>query len=299
VGRGKSQHSLDLVQAAQGILAEIQPCSVRAVCYRLFSMGMIASMKKGETDKVSRLLTRAREDGIIPWSHVVDETRRRECPSMWKDAGDYIDTCKKSFRRDHWLLQPLHVEVWSEKSTVKGSIAPVLDAFGVPFRPVHGYTSATAVHDAAAECAGANKPWVILYIGDHDPSGMHMSMVDLPRRLEKYGAQNFELLRLALTRDDVEAGNLLSFPLASKRKDPRHRWYKETTRSYATGLCWELDALSPVVLRNRLEAAIRAEIDHAQWERSSAAGAAEDASLTTYFAGWKRYFKASRLEKVF
>jgi hypothetical protein len=41
------------VDAAVTILQEIQPASVRAVCYRLFTLGIIDSMAKSETNKVS------------------------------------------------------------------------------------------------------------------------------------------------------------------------------------------------------------------------------------------------------
>lgn len=63
MGRGKSARSLELVAAAREILAEIQPATVRAVCYRLFTMGLIASMSKNNTNRVSRQLTDARERG--------------------------------------------------------------------------------------------------------------------------------------------------------------------------------------------------------------------------------------------
>ncbi len=70
--RGKSQRSRDLVDAASRILAEIQPASVRAVCYRLFTEGHIGSMAKTETNRVSRQLTWARETGASPWAWMVD-----------------------------------------------------------------------------------------------------------------------------------------------------------------------------------------------------------------------------------
>jgi len=41
VGRGKSERSLQLIDASIDILEEIQPATVRAVCYRLFTMGLI------------------------------------------------------------------------------------------------------------------------------------------------------------------------------------------------------------------------------------------------------------------
>lgn len=39
MSRGRSAATLDLVERARVILAEIPPCSVRAVCYRLFVAG--------------------------------------------------------------------------------------------------------------------------------------------------------------------------------------------------------------------------------------------------------------------
>jgi hypothetical protein len=47
---------------------------VRAVCYRLFTMNIIDDMSKASTNKVSTQLTWAREQGVIPWSWIVDET---------------------------------------------------------------------------------------------------------------------------------------------------------------------------------------------------------------------------------
>ena len=59
--RGKAQKSLDLIAACRDILAEIQPASVRAVCYRLFVAGHIDSMSKNNTNRVSTQLVYARE----------------------------------------------------------------------------------------------------------------------------------------------------------------------------------------------------------------------------------------------
>ena len=41
---GKSFKTLELIQAAYEILEEIQPASVRAVCYKLFNRGLIAEV---------------------------------------------------------------------------------------------------------------------------------------------------------------------------------------------------------------------------------------------------------------
>jgi hypothetical protein len=86
--------------------------------------------------------------------------------------------------------------VWSEKGTVRGVLAPVLDRYAVGFNPVHGFTSATVVHDVAEDDDG--RPLIILYVGDFDPSGMHMSEEDLPARFAQYGGKHVSLRRIAL-----------------------------------------------------------------------------------------------------
>jgi hypothetical protein len=62
-GRGRPK-TIEIAEAAYNILEEIEPASVRAVCYRLFTEGLIDSMSKANTNKISRLLTEEREGEI-------------------------------------------------------------------------------------------------------------------------------------------------------------------------------------------------------------------------------------------
>src|ERR1043166_3044043 len=81
--RGIAQKTRTLIDAAAEILREIQPATVRAVCYRLFPLGLIDSMAKTNTNKVSNALVYAREEGFVPWEWIVDETREPERVSAW------------------------------------------------------------------------------------------------------------------------------------------------------------------------------------------------------------------------
>jgi len=279
-GRGKSKQSLALVDAAHTILVEIQPASVRAVCYRLFTMGIIDSMAKSETNKVSTQLTWARETGIIPWDWIVDETREAEHIQSWKNPAAFVEAVRRSYRRDRWTDQPDRIEVWSEKGTIRGTIAPVLHEFGITFRVMHGYGSATAIHQAAKDSLEGSKILSVLYVGDWDPSGLHMGDVDLPRRLDHYGG-DVVVHRLALTEADTRSG-LPSFQTDTKKADPRYRWYVDR---YGPR-CWELDALSPVVLRDRVEQAILDRLDRAAWDRADVVERAEQESISTLLNAW-------------
>ena len=102
MGRGKSQRSLELIDVAHEILEEIQPASMRAVCYRLFVRGLIDSVEKKNTNKVSRLLVAARNEGTIPWDWIVDETRELDRRPSGQDPAHYIRTVQHSYRRDFW-----------------------------------------------------------------------------------------------------------------------------------------------------------------------------------------------------
>jgi hypothetical protein len=273
--RGMAQDSLDLIEAARVILEEIQPATVRAVCYRVFTQGLIDSMAKNETAKVLRLLVKARETGAIPWEHIVDETREAERISAWKDLADYSETILRAYRKNFWALQPECVEVWSEKGTVRGTLAPVLRQYAVTFRVMHGFGSATTAHDVAEETGGLMKPLRALYVGDYDPSGLYMSEVDLPGRMERYRG-NVEIKRLALTRRD--GASLTGFAADTKRGDPRYGWFVENHGP----MCWELDAMSPPVLRRRVEAAIRRLINVEAWEHCRMVEEAERESLKRF-----------------
>jgi len=279
--RGKSAASLALVDAAVVILREIQPASVRAVCYRLFTMGLIDNMSKGSTNRVSTQLVWARENGMIPWEWIVDETRAVERTSSWRNPDAIINAAVRGYRRDYWQDQPRRIEVLSEKGTVRGTLAPVLNKYGVNFRVMHGYGSATALNGIAEESTRCTKPMTAFYVGDWDPSGLHMSEIDMPTRIERYGGEvNIE--RIALRADDV-TGNLPSFDAATKTGDPRHRWFVD---HYGTR-CWELDAMSPVVLRQRAAASIFCALDRDAWEHAMAIEAVEVESMKAFSKSWQ------------
>jgi hypothetical protein len=235
-------------------------------------------MARNEMQRVYRLLKEAREQGHIPWEWIVDETRELERVNVWDDPEDYADWVAQSYRRDFWNQQPRRLLVMSEKGTVRGVLAPVLDHHAVGFFPVHGF-SATAAHDLAEDDDG--RDLVILYMGDFDPSGMYMSEVDLPARFANYGGYHIKLKRIALKRAQVSG--LESFPAADKRKDPRYKWF----RSNHGTRCWELDAMDPNRLRDTVEREIKKLIEPVAWARCEAVNAAEQESLTTVLKKWR------------
>ena len=276
--RGLGMKSRILLEHARRIIEECKPITVRGVCYKLFVEGLIPSMHKNETNKVSDLLTRGRKLGIIPWDSIVDESRQMEHVASWDNLEQFAGVIERSYRKDFWTEQDYCVQVWSEKSTIGGVIRPVTDALGVSFMAVHGYGSTTVVHNLAEASTEDDRQWVVLYVGDHDPSGMHMSEVDLPERTEEDGG-DVEIIRVALLSPDVRG--LPSFP--AKVADSRHTWYQERYGNQA----WEIDAMDPNALRNRVEAAIREYINEEAWDRMKLVEAAEQRTVAKVAAAMR------------
>ena len=253
------QKSVELIAAMYVVAETTQPITGRGVGYKLFTMGMIPSMSGPDMQRVYRLLKEARERDMIPWEWIVDETRKLERASSWDNPAEFVDTVSRTYRRDYWSQQAVRVEVASEKGTVRGVLAPVLDNYGVGFRVMHGFSSATSVYDIAQDDDG--RPLNILYVGDYDPSGLYMSEHDLPERIAKYGGDHVDITRIALLNEHLEG--LPFFAATDKKMDPRYDWFV----SRYGRRCWELDALDPNDLRTIVEQAIQDKNEPKAWER--------------------------------
>jgi hypothetical protein len=307
-GRGRAAATLFLIGKIVEIAREIQPCNVRAIAYQLFVRKLIPSMELRHTRKVSELSVIAREEGMMPWEWITDATRAEQEMPTWENPAAYAEFVQSFYRRNKWLPQPTHVSIWSEKATIEGTIRPVLEKYEVPFQVLHGWSGATPVHDAAMANLNRLQNTVILYVGDYDPSGMYMSEVDLPQRLARYSSCDpsnkkidldwarrglakirLEIRRVALTEaDTVALGVATGFPASDKKDtgdkkgDSRYKWFVQNHGDW----CWELDALSPKVLRDRLERAIISELDKASWNRYTRVEKAEREAIIKTCQTW-------------
>ena len=68
----------------------------------------------------------------------------------------------------------------------------------------------------------------------------------MPERVERYGG-DIELVRVAIAKQDTPpSAQVPDFSVHDKSKDPRYRWFVDRYGAR----CFELDALSPVILRS-------------------------------------------------
>ncbi len=279
--RGLAQATIELITFAKMLLADFHPMTLRHVHYAVFSAARIKyDNTHNEYRRLGRATTKARRNFralqlagepesdlldssvLIPGAWIVDELRVSEMVSMWDDLDGYLDAVRSSYRRDSWQDQPHHVEVWSEKAAVLGTLRPVTQRYGVRLRPCRGFGSCGMETEIGDLFEGIDKPITILYVGDHDASGDDIPR-DIRKRAEAASGKTVHMVRLAIHPEDIVRFNLP--PQKIKDKDPRAAAFRRKYGENAATI--ELDALPVEELRRRVREAIEELIDWDLWNR--------------------------------
>ncbi|MBA4717754.1 MAG: hypothetical protein HRO68_01030 [Nitrosopumilus sp.] len=120
-----------------------------------------------------------------------------------------------------------------------------------------GYSSITAMFNASQRLQyeiDKGKQCTILYLGDHDPSGLDM-IRDIKERMKTFRIYDLDIKQIALTQKQIKKYN--PPPNPAKENDPRAKWYMEEFGHTS----WELDALKPDVLNKLLQSEIENLVD--------------------------------------
>ena len=238
-----------LLAASQAVIEEFSAddiaLTVRQLYYQLVSRDIIPNNERAYK-RLIELITNGRMGGHIDWSAIVDRGRVTVMPSHWGSPVDILRSAKESYRLDRWENQPYFVEVWCEKDALSSILEPVCNRWHVRYLAGHGYLSTTAVYDAAkrfdAENAEGRTP-VVVYLGDHDPSGQDMSRDIFDRLSVLTRGQDVEVNRIALTMNQVRQYD--PPPNPTKVTDSRASDYIAEFGHDS----WEADALNPRVLK--------------------------------------------------
>jgi len=260
MAKGKWKTTERLVNAAVEILEFEHPMTIRQLFYRLVSVGKIENHFK-DYKRVSREMTKAREDGQVLFEWIVDRTRPTYAPSTFSNLEEYGEAIQSSYRRNNWQDQSHHVEIWVEKDAVVGSINELSEEYAITVRAIRGFSSTTAAHDISKLFAQIEKRILVLYLGDHDPSGQDIER-DIYDRVCCEATGPFEIKRLAIHAADIRKFNLP--PLLVKEKDTRSKAF---IRQHGND-CVELDALPPDELRRRIRETVESVIDRQAWDRA-------------------------------
>ena len=274
--------TIDRLKAVNAVIADYEAqgyrLTLRQLYYQLVSRNLIANHQR-EYDKLGAMLANARKAGLVSWDAIEDRTRNL---SGWHSETSPESALKRTverYREDHWLTQPNAVEVWVEKEALANVVERACNDTGTPWLCCRGYMSVSEKFEAGYNrIAEAGKPFTILYLGDHDPSGIDMPR-ELQASLDLFSGSDPDLRVIALTREQIAEHD--PPPNPAKDTDVRHGSYVEAHGDE----CWELDALEPSVLVSLIEGHIWGLIDVDAWEWSEAAQSDNRARLETALAG--------------
>lgn len=247
-----SDSSLKIVVVAEQICLDYQRqgynLSLRQLYYQFVARGLLANTEPNYK-RLGCIISDARLAGLIDWDHIKDRTRQTVENSHWSSPASILNSAARSFRIDLWEGQPNHVEVMVEKQALEGVLLPVCTDHDVPFTANRGYSSSSSFYEIGQRLydkANEDKELHIIYLGDHDPSGIDMTR-DVEERLELFAETTVTVHRVALNMDQVEKYQPPENP--AKMTDSRAREYiARFGRS-----SWELDALEPSLLAALVE----------------------------------------------
>ena len=206
--------------------------------------------------RLGTILDAARKAGLVDWDAIEDRTRALRRINVWDKPESALERIAKQFKLDPWDEQPVlrRIEVWVEKDAAVGIVEPTCNALRLPYFSCRGYSSSSGLYEAGKRLQAyrrAGYETIVLYLGDHDPSGVYMTET-AEQRVSMYAGHEIDFRRIALTIPQIEEHR--PPPNYAKEADSR---YKRYVSEFGTEDCWELDALSP----STVDAIIRAEID--------------------------------------
>ena len=269
----KRRYYPEYLEVVRRVLKEYaEPVTCRQIYYRLISDPYIFldPNNKGDYDNLLNMLVTMRELGDIDWKKIIDPTRG-PIGGDFDDIGtpdEYIQNILEEYWRYYgmpmWETQENYLEIWMEKRALARVIGDVANGLQVLILPLQGWGSFPQIKEGFIRFREQHKDKekVILYFGDHDPTGLKIDG-SIQDKLYRYGFEDLKVKfhRIALKMPQIEKVNMRS--LRVKKGDPNAKEYMEEFGDNA----WEVDGLSPKELKRLTREAIEHYIDPDAWNK--------------------------------
>lgn len=267
IDKNFSSASITTLAIATKIIKEYQrqgyDLSLRQLYYQLVARDYIENTIQSYK-RLGNLINDGRLTGDIDWNVIVDRNRETLSNPHWSSPKSILLAAARSFAIDKWEDQPNHIEVMVEKAALEGVLRPVCSQLDIRFTANRGYASSSLMYEVGKrleEAISDGKEPYIIYLGDHDPSGIDMTR-DIEERLAMFSYYPVEVIRVALNLDQIEQYQPPENP--AKTTDSR---YKSYIIHYGES-SWELDALEPSVLADLVSDQVISLRDADAWAES-------------------------------
>ena len=240
--------------------------TLRGLHYQLVTIGMTNTLTHYK--RVVAAMIDARWNKLVSFDTFSDHDREmvEHTNSDTTILENEISTAKNqiyawmtSYNKNRWENQPYYPEILIEKKALQGTFRPVCKENQIALGACKGYPSLTFLHELTKRFIKAQnngKTPIILYFGDHDPSGE-----DIPRSIQEniiqLGCENIEIRRIALLKNQVIKWQLPPAPV--KETDSRSAKWDGIGQV-------ELDAIPPETLHELCQDAINEIFDETLYQ---------------------------------
>jgi hypothetical protein len=232
-----------LTEAATIVESYDTSVTLRQLFYRLVSIAVLPNTTNAYKS-LSRYTARARREGSFP--ALMDRTREIHRYQSFSGPDDARAWLARIYRRDRTEGQPFSLYLGVEKSGIVEQLQEWFGDLGIPVLALAGYGSQSYVDIVAADVLASERPAVLLYAGDHDPSGE-----DIDRDFVARTGCWDDVRRVALSAEQVDVYGLP--PQPGKPADSRAAQF---VARHGALVQVELDALPPETLRQLYSDAI-------------------------------------------
>lgn len=274
-GRTPNCRTQGLVEAIGMIVDEYDRMTIRQLYYQLVSRGVIEKTESAYK-RVCDVSGQMRIRGDLPYGKIADGNRQRRRVAQWSSARDLMVSAVNQYRKDYWLHQPEHIEVWCEKDALSGVLMPICEEWGVHYVATRGNPSMTLIYESAMDMYAHAQLDTIIYVGDHDASGRGIS----DRLEEQFAMHEIDVVveRVAVNPDQIAVYGLPTRP--GKKSDSQQAKFAAEFGDASV----EVDALPPDVLTDIVANGITSRIDWETWSADKRTEDIEQASLEAYIA---------------
>jgi hypothetical protein len=239
----KHRWSAILDQAAAIVRSYATGVTLRQLFYRLVAAEVLPNTVNSYKALSSKTAA-ARRDGWFP--ALIDRTRTIHRFQTFDGPEQAQGWLSRIYRRDRTKGQKVALYLGVEKSGIVEQLEAWFGNLGIPILALGGYSSQSYVDEVVADVSEQDRPAVLIYAGDHDPSGE-----DIDRDFVARAGCFDDVVRVALSAAQVVEHDLP--PQPGKEGDSRARGFLERHGELRQV---ELDALPPNVLRELYEAAV-------------------------------------------
>jgi len=222
--------------------------TLRQLYYQFVARGLIENNDK-QYKRVGSIINNGRLAGVIDWNAIEDRTRLLYGITAWDSPQEIVQAAISNYHVDKWIFSKNMVEVWVEKDALSEVVGKAAKPYDVSYMACRGYPSQSSLYKAFQRYLFYKKnrgkeKFVILYLGDHDPSG-----IDIPRDIKNRFDifcndfdMNVELKIIAMNYEQVQ--KYKPPPNPAKLSDARAAEYCKKYGDQS----WELDAIDPEVI---------------------------------------------------